>query len=123
MSIPNPVLTTQVTLGTTITSLAKTQDGVYAYINPTGNVPTSLYMKAASVDSSRSSIRLVLRRNPGLYDASSAAKSGNMSATFELAATKGSVVTADVLQEFVSELGSLLSNPALIDALLAGSLE
>lgn len=121
MAIANPVLTTAVTLGATTTSLTKVYDGVYSYVNPTGNIPTSLTMKAAALGSSRCSIRLTLKRNPGLYDAASAAKSGNMSATFELAASKGSVVTDAVLQGFALELGSLLSTPALISALIAGS--
>lgn len=121
MAIANPVLTTAVTLGATTTSLTKVYDGVYTYVNPTGNIPTSLTVKAAALGSARTAIRLTLKRNPGLYDAPSAAKSGSMSVTVELAATKGSVVTADSLQEFVLEMGSLLSTPALIDALIAGS--
>lgn len=123
MAIANPVLTTAVTLGATTTSLAKVKDGEYSYVNPTGNIPTTLTMKAAALSTVRSAIQVSFRRNPGLYDASSAVKSGNMTGSFNLSFTKGSVVTNTVLQEFVLELGSILSTPALITALLEGSLE
>ncbi len=123
MTIANPVLTTAVTLGATVTSLTKVSDGFYAYTNPTGNIPTTLAIKPAAINSTRAAIRLTIKRNPGIYDAASAVKSGNMSATFELAATKGSVVTVAVLEDFLEEFASLLATPALIQALLNGSVE
>ena len=123
MAIANPVLTTAVTLGATTTSLTKVKDGLYSYVNPTGNVPNTLTIKAAALGSARTTIGLTFKRNPGLYDAPSSTKSGFMTGSFTLSFLKGSAVSVANIEAFALEIGSLLATPALIQALLAGSLE
>lgn len=122
MAIANPILTTAVTLGATVTSLAKVSEGHYTYVNPTGQVPTTLTIKQAAPGSGKLNIVVTLKRNPGILDVSPDQRSGIMSATFQLNGTLGTAVTRDTLQDFAVELGSLISTPSLIDALLAGSL-
>ncbi len=121
MAIANPILTTAVTLGATVTSLSKLSDGSYSYINPTGQIPTTLTIKPAASGSSSPKIVVTIRRNPGILDAYPDQPSGSMSASFQLTGRLGSAVTRDILQDFAVELASLAATPALIDALLAGS--
>lgn len=123
MAIANPVLTTAVTLGATTTSLTKISDGLYTYVNPTGQIPTTLSIKPANPSGKRVNVSLTFRRNHGILDAYPDQPKGNASATFQLNGSLGSVVTRDLLQDFAVEVASLIATPALIDALLAGSLE
>ncbi len=121
MAIANPILTTAVTLGATTTSLTKIKDGEYTYVNPTGQIPTTLSIKPAASSGSSPKISMTLRRNPGILDAYPDQPAGSLSASFQLSGRLGSVVTRDVLQDFAVELASLAATPALIDALLLGS--
>lgn len=123
MAIANPILTTAVTLGATVTSLAKVKDGSYAYVNPTGQIPTTLTIKPAAIGAKNLRVSMTLKRNHGILDAFPDQKAGSISATFQLNGALGTAVTRDIVQDFAVEIGSLVATPALIDALLAGSLE
>lgn len=123
MAIANPTLTTAVTLGATVTSLAKVKDGSYTYVNPTGQIPTTLTIKPAAIGAKALRVSMTLKRNHGILDAFPDQKAGSISATFQLNGTLGTAVTRDIIQDFAVEFASLVATPALVDALLAGSLE
>lgn len=123
MAIANPVQTKAVTLGATTMSLEKVADGKYSYVNPTGQIPTTLTIKESALGAKNLRVSLTLKRNHGILDAFPDHKAGSISATFQLNGSLGTAVTRDVMQDFAVEFASLVATPALIDALLAGSLE
>lgn len=119
MAIANPVLTTALTLGATVSSLAKLRDG--AYSNGSTTNPITLVIKAASPGARTKRISGTLRRNPGIMESYPTSAAGSISVSFQLSATLGSTITDAVAQAFAAELASLLGTPALITALLQGS--
>lgn len=119
MAIANPVLTTALTLGATVTSLAKLSEGSYSNVSSTN--PISLAIKAASPASKRRRVSMTLRRNPGVLETYPTSAAGNISASFQLECNYGVTITEATAAAFVAELGSLLGTPALITALLQGS--
>ncbi len=121
MSISNPVTTSAATVGTTVTSLTKA--GVGYYVNNNAGVYTELIMKAANLSKAKKRISVQLKRDLTLAEVSPATTNGKVNgfATFDF--TLGSTVTATYARNFLKELGSLLSQDAIIDALISGSYE
>lgn len=123
MSIGSTVNTNEVTIGVAVSTLNKLSDGKYSYVEPTSEIPTILTLKAANPSALQKRITLSLSKNPGLKDSYPDTRAGRMSCSVNMNATTGSVVTAEVAQDFLSELGSLLCQPAITSALLSGSYE
>lgn len=119
MAIANPVLTTALTLGATVSSLAKLADGWYS--NGSSTNPVTLHVKAASPTSARRRVQMTLRRNPSVLETFPTNTAGMISASFQLEAKLGATITEAVVLAFISELGSLLGTSALQTALLQGS--
>ncbi len=119
MAIANPILTTAVTTGATISSLSKLRDGMYS-VAGAGTLMT-LSLKAATIGGKQKQIQLVLKSDKSLADAPSAYTSGKCSGLVSFAFTPGSVMTDTVARNTLKELGSLLCQDSIIDALIAGS--
>ena len=119
MAIPSPINTSYPTVGTTISALAKT--GTLEYAVGSGASLKHLVMSKADPTKTRSGIRLVYKTNPGLGEAESAAPNGKISVVVQPNFTLGTTVTATFVRNFIKELASVLSQDAVIDALVAGS--
>ncbi len=120
MAIANPILTTALTLGATVTSLSKLKDGEYS--NASSTNPITLTIKAASSNSKSKRITITFKRNPGVLEAYPTSAAGRISASFQLDATLGATITEAVAVAFIAELGSLLGTSTLTTALMQGSL-
>lgn len=119
MAIANPILTTALTLGATVTSLAKLRDGQYS--NGSSTNPITLTIKAASPVGARKRVSITFRRNAGPLESFPTTAAGHVSASFQLEASLGATITEAAVIAFISELGSLLGTSTLTTALMQGS--
>jgi hypothetical protein len=123
MSIGATILTTAVgTPGATVTTLTKAKSGLYTYVDGS-QVPSTMTLKAANPSSLHKTCGIVYKINPGILDSFPDTKSGKISVSIQLNLSLGSVVTDSVAQAFASEAGTVLSQTAILTALLGGSLE
>ncbi len=119
MAIPSPINTSYPTAGTTISALTKV--GTLEYNVGSGATLKSLFMVKADPSKTRSGIRLVFKTDPGFGEADSAAPNGKASIVVQSNFTLGTTVTTTFVRNLIKELSGVLSQDAVIDALVAGS--
>lgn len=119
MAIGTTVTTSMPVVGTTVRTLTKVSDGVYSVVE--SGVPVVLKLKPASLGALRSGIQLSMAKNCGMLETYPASASGKVSGNVNLNFSLGSVVTTTYARNFLKELGSLLCQDGILDALIAGS--
>jgi len=122
MAIGSSVASTAVTPGAAVTTMTKVKSGQYTYVDGS-QVPTILTMRAANPAGVHKSVNLTFKINPGILDAFPDTKAGKISANVQLNCTLGDVVDDAAAVAFASELGSIISQSAIMTALLGGSYE
>lgn len=122
MAIGSSISSTAVTPGAAVTTLAKAKDGLYTYVDGS-QVPTTCTMKAASPYGTNRSVQLVYKIDPGILDSFPDAKAGKCSVVVQVNATIGDVVDNAYITAFVAEIGSIITQSAVMTALLGGSYE
>ena len=121
MAITTTVLTKAVTLGATVLTLTKSFTGVFS-----GFVGTDLgvlSMKAADPMAKKRYISVTLKCDPSLADSPSVATSGKVSINVNCSYTPGTDVTDAYVKTRLLDVASIISQDAIITALIAGSYE
>lgn len=119
MAIPSPLLTTALTVGATTHTLAKAEDGVYfATVN---GVMMKVALKAANPMARSQQVSISLKHDPTLLDAYPDHGSGKASCFASMSFTPGTIYTTTAAIALLKEFASLLSQDAVVTALVNGS--
>jgi hypothetical protein len=125
MSIGSSVVDSVPTVGSTVHTLAKLQDGLYAVDLETGDVdtPLRLELRPSGLGGIGRKVVATWKFNPAMTDVVGSLTKGRVSCTFSCDASLGSEVTrANLLNHMRWFMGALLK-ATLLEALVDGSLE
>ena len=125
MAIGSSVVDSIPTVGSTVHTLDKLQDGLYAVALETGDVdtPLRLELRPAGLGGMNRRVVATWRFNPAMTDAVGALTKGRVTISFVVDATLGSEITrANLLNHMRWFMGALLK-ATLLEALVDGSLE
>jgi hypothetical protein len=126
MAIGSSVTLSVPTVGSTDYTLTKCADGSYHYFvtDANGNsVPIELVLRPSSVGSSKRAFSGTLKFAPNAYDGSLGSPQGKISLAFTGNATLGDNVDESEVIAFVQYLASVLTQTAIMTALVEGSYE
>ena len=121
MAIPVPVVSTALTAGATVLTFAKADSGFYTSM--IGSDTGTLAMRAVDPLAKKRYLSIALKCNPSLLDAPSAAASGKISINVNCSFSPGSDVTDAYVQARLADIASIISQSAIISALLGGKYE